>query len=460
MDYGLLAGLGGMLTQGVDSYTKALAARTQRDSINELRDVERKRNQITMSEHGLEDDGSGGIRQSEIGRKRVEYTTAAKALDDEGKAWGQVPKEVLMGSPDLQSRHMDYMDRVRKFGQPQQPAQGMLGQPKGLLADPMDSKEGLLSEPEAPQAPQEEVPQAPGAQATGQEESEAFAALAGPQPGRGAASGVAGGFLGGDQRQPDAQGAAVQTPVGYGLPSGFKTMAERRLEEQKRYHDIMGGLRGDSVDEKKNVNAATAGQAFEKDPIITPLKKQQQALDRLKTILTGKNPVTSQQLNTAYMDYSSAVAQGGAATEGKVHLELIQPFAGKLNELESRFGKVSDIRAKVPELITNLLGAANQLKGDYDDAIDKQASMIHSSFKDSSNPKVQSTIKRKLKEYSPRAYSREYGEEPMGPKDVEDLSKQKTVPVAPSAHKPGDIVEVKGKGTFRVGADGDSLEPM
>lgn len=170
-------------------------------------------------------------------------------------------------------------------------------------------------------------------------------------------------------------------------------------------------IKRDSLDERKNVNATRAGQAFEQDHIIQQLKKTNNSLDRAESLLNGTEPVTAKTFNVIQQDFINAMAPGGAATEGKVNREMVETLQEKLNELHLKFGDVKDLRAEQPQIVSNLKNLISQVKGDYSAATGKQALDIHDSFANSSNPGVQKTIQDKLKRYAPEAYAQRYGDQ-------------------------------------------------
>lgn len=163
--------------------------------------------------------------------------------------------------------------------------------------------------------------------------------------------------------------------------------------------------------ERQNKNSSQAGLEFENHPIMRQLKQTTNSLDRALSIANGKNPVTSQSFNMLQQDLANAVAPGGAATEGKINRDLITTLSAKINDLNTRFGNIKDLRKEQPQVFNYLTGLMGQVKDDYRQAMSSQAADIHDSFADSDNPKVKSVIKEKLKRYGPEEYAKRYGSE-------------------------------------------------
>lgn len=189
--------------------------------------------------------------------------------------------------------------------------------------------------------------------------------------------------------------------------SGVYGMQGRELTGQ-RVNDRTEVMR-QGLEERRNVNSTHAGQAFEKDPILLQTKKTNNSLDRALSLLDGKEPITAKSFNVLQQDFINAMAPGGAATEGKVNREMVETAQASLNDLKLKFGDVADLRKAQPQIVNNLRNLINQVKTDYQGAQAQQASDVHDSFVNSSNPMVQKTIKEKLQRYSPEVYQQKYG---------------------------------------------------
>lgn len=177
----------------------------------------------------------------------------------------------------------------------------------------------------------------------------------------------------------------------YGM-QGRQITADRTGERNK----ILAGGLGERIDN----DATKAGQAFEKDPIISQGKKTSESLNRALNLMDGDEPLTAKSFNIVQQDLINALAPGGAATEGKVNREMVETVAAKLNELKLKFGNVSDLRKEQPEVFNNLRNIMHQIHEDYADAMERQAKDIHESYSVSDNPKVKAVIDKKLQRYS------------------------------------------------------------
>ncbi len=171
------------------------------------------------------------------------------------------------------------------------------------------------------------------------------------------------------------------------------------VQAKKQMADAMTGR----LEETKNQNAAEAGQKFENDPILKASKGSINSLTRSVSILDNPNkPVTTKDLNLAYTDYINAVANGGAATEGKISRELPETFEQTWNEVKQKGGTNDDLR-KSPagaELIDMLRENIHTVNKDLKGAISDQAKNLGQSFGSNTNPKVQKTVADKLKTYT------------------------------------------------------------
>lgn len=167
-------------------------------------------------------------------------------------------------------------------------------------------------------------------------------------------------------------------------------------------------IAGAGLSERQNVHATDSGQAFEKNTILKQSKNTINSLERAESLGRGAEPLTAKSFNILQQDLINALAPGGAATEGKVNREMVETLQAKLNEANLSFGKVSDLRKEQPEVFNNIMNIIAQVKKDYIHAANREAKNIHQSFAQSTNPKVQETIKNKLRDYGADAYAEIY----------------------------------------------------
>jgi hypothetical protein len=158
------------------------------------------------------------------------------------------------------------------------------------------------------------------------------------------------------------------------------------------------GLRERSVDLKEDKLAGDVGEKFNGG-----LMKQYQGtlenLNRADSLLNGKQPITTSTFNMLQQDFIGAVAQGGAATEGKVHREMIEDFQTKLNSLRQKFGEQADLRVSDPKTLAYLQALITHIKGDYQKAQARMSQNIVDAHSASTSPKVQQTLKKNASKY-------------------------------------------------------------
>lgn len=185
-----------------------------------------------------------------------------------------------------------------------------------------------------------------------------------------------------------------------GMNAGYA--GERMDLSRQRLANTQGAL-----DERKNQNASKAGSEIEH--AVAPMKKTQQNLSRAQGMLDGSVPLSSQNFNLLQQDLIQATAPGGVATEGKMNREMMETYAQKINELKGKFGGINDIRDAQPQVVNQMRSLIGEIKGEYDKAMEQQASDWADNYSANTNPKVQDTIKNKLQRYAPNTYQQRYG---------------------------------------------------
>lgn len=199
-----------------------------------------------------------------------------------------------------------------------------------------------------------------------------------------------------------------------------ETPAKQQIDMLKSQNDILkalanptGAARMANYDERLNQDAGKVGQSFETDHHLKTMKNTQLNLARAQNIFDGDEPITAKTFNILQQDFINAMAPGGAATEGKVGRELIEPVSAMINNLELKYGKVTDLR-KVPEaqpVLRNIQGLLHQIKQDYDGGMERQALDIAGSYTSNTNPRVQQTVREKMARYAPTYYKSTFGVE-------------------------------------------------
>lgn len=169
---------------------------------------------------------------------------------------------------------------------------------------------------------------------------------------------------------------------------------------------------------REDDQASHAGQAVE--TAVKPFKNTLNSIDRAESLLNGKEPVTAKSLAIAQQDFINSVAQGGAATEGKVNREMIHTIDEAINDAKLRFGNIADLRKSQPQIIEHMRGLFAQVKADYRQAMQQQMQDTSGSYSQTSNKKVQETLKGKADRYqAPGSESPAGGSSKMDPGDVE-----------------------------------------
>jgi hypothetical protein len=205
--------------------------------------------------------------------------------------------------------------------------------------------------------------------------------------------------------------------------------AMKKLQGVLAQASITNGLRERGLGIREDQAAARAGKDFEDNSIIKTAKNSLNSLDRSVGILNNTSkPVTTNDLNLAYTDYINAVANGGAATEGKIKRELPETFEGDWNTLKQKVGVNDDLRktATGQALISMLKKNISQVQGDLNGAISAQAQNTASSYGSTSNQKVKDTVANKVKTYAQPSSLAETGVAP----DVLAYAKEHGIPIS------------------------------
>lgn len=190
---------------------------------------------------------------------------------------------------------------------------------------------------------------------------------------------------------------------GFGM-QGREAVSQRIGESNEIKREMLGV--------RKARSGSEAGQAFENDKLLKQMKNTQENLNRAEGMLNGDVPLNSKNFNLLQQDLINATAPGGAATEGKINREMVETYAGSLNDLATKLGSVQDIRKAQPELVNQLRSLIGLIKSEYNGGMARQAADIHDSYDQTSIPEVRNTIKAKLYRYSPEAYGERYGDSP------------------------------------------------
>lgn len=186
--------------------------------------------------------------------------------------------------------------------------------------------------------------------------------------------------------------------------------------------------------EQKNQNSIDAGAAFDKDPVIQPLQVSMNNLNKAKSILAKKGPLTAQDFNLVVNDYVNANSAGGTSTEGKINRELPDTFAQSWNELKGRAGQFDDLRQdptgkQLADIVSNNI---DMLHGDMKNYVSDRAGSLYQNYGATTNPQVKTIAQNKLKQYAPDKYA----ELVQGKKPVAQMAGDQTPNPAPNASSP------------------------
>lgn len=213
------------------------------------------------------------------------------------------------------------------------------------------------------------------------------------------------------------------------LYNGSDTNSSNNIMTQRLLDQIGGMMGGGAMASVRRDNAiVNAGAAFDKDAILKPITNTMNSLDRADSILKGNAPVTAQSLNIAQQDFINSVAAGGAATEGKVDRELLTTLATKMNEAQTKFGDIPDLRnsAGGRALIGQIQSLIGQVRQDYNSAASTRIKEMRGNYNHVSDSGIQQTAYDKadvlLQKYNPPAQQSQKAASNGAPKpgDVED----------------------------------------
>jgi len=116
-------------------------------------------------------------------------------------------------------------------------------------------------------------------------------------------------------------------------------------------------------------------------------------------MIDGDQPITAKNFAILQQDMINAMAPGGAATEGKVNREMVETFAGKLNDLALKFGSIQDLRKEQPQIFNQLKGLIKNIHHDYNSALQTQVQALAENYENVNVPEVQKTVQKKVERY-------------------------------------------------------------
>jgi hypothetical protein len=153
--------------------------------------------------------------------------------------------------------------------------------------------------------------------------------------------------------------------------------------------------------ETQSQNAAKAGQSMETDPLIQDMSTARYSLSRGQSLLSGKSPLTYNNMNAVQQDVINGMTKGGQSSEGKVSREMQESWMGRWNDLKAKagqYGENNDIRKQDPGLAQQVQDLLTEVDGTIGQNMADRKKHLSSSYSQTTNPKVRATIDQKLKE--------------------------------------------------------------
>lgn len=245
------------------------------------------------------------------------------------------------------------------------------------------------------------------------------------------------------------------------------TLDQARMDETARHNaaqegtsTVMANSRATMAQNAVNANASQVGHAYDNDPVLTPLRRNKNSLDRAMQTLQGSSTLLPQDFAAAQNEVVNALKNSGNSTNMQLDNELKKNAGLGLQEIFTRLGATEDIR-KDPQsqrLIQQVLGVGNQISGDMQSQINTEADRIHANNLATTSPQAQLINKQKLYQIAPQAYQTRYGNSPpplgqgIGSKQTKPsglLNSPSSLSVVPGSPKVGTVV----KGYKFIGGD-------
>lgn len=177
---------------------------------------------------------------------------------------------------------------------------------------------------------------------------------------------------------------------------------DKNLSAMMERAQILGGNRGASLALRQDQQASNAAGAFDKDPIITSLTKQQQQIARDKHTLDTATTLTPQIFNEIQTGIAGAIAGGHVAAQGTIHDLKYQSAELDYKNLMQRItNNPQDIGSpQVRKYLGDLIGRLGEA---YTGNIADRANQIAIGKNYSHNPDAQKAVAQKLQSYAPAA---------------------------------------------------------
>ncbi len=167
--------------------------------------------------------------------------------------------------------------------------------------------------------------------------------------------------------------------------SGSETNAQNQslqntLSEMK---GMMGGA-GGLANTRAAALAARAGTHGDNDKTLLALENSFNNFDKFQGMMDDpKTPVTEAIFNNMQEELTRAAKAGGGAggtADAAVVRDQMKTLAGSLNALQSKIGKIKDMRVQAPQLFTQLQNFKNQLRSDFENAYGQRIDQLKNAY--------------------------------------------------------------------------------
>lgn len=189
----------------------------------------------------------------------------------------------------------------------------------------------------------------------------------------------------GGQITRDASGNAIAIKAD---PNSPKVIAAKNA-------GIRSEISRERLDETRNQNASKAGKDIQEDSVLKQIQAARYSLDRGRSLLNGKTPLTYNNLNAVQQDVINGMSNAGISSEGKVNREMQESWAGRWNNLMAKAGKYgpdNDIRVQDPGLYKQI----HDLLEEVDSASAKNAAdrfqKLKKNYSQTTNQKTKATL--------------------------------------------------------------------
>lgn len=201
-------------------------------------------------------------------------------------------------------------------------------------------------------------------------------------------------------QDPKTSGLQVQQAFNSPVFKSITGLGEAKMKGEGSM--VLAGIRGEGVANQKDRIAASAGDHFDKDPILTKISKQKQQVDLDKHTLETAPVLTPQIINEIQQGIANAISGGGSAGLGKTEQTEIHTAKQKIAELQQRFSS-NPTPVNDPQLVEYFHGVLGRLGDAYDRNGYSRAQQIFKGRAQGykSNPAAVQVMQDKVESYRP-----------------------------------------------------------